>query len=354
MTEKNYEIIKRYAKSEEIQQVFQGIVGQDKANGYIYSVIVAVSQNQQLQTCTPQSIMRSAARAATLGLSVDPAIGQAYLVPYKGEATLQPGWRGLRDMAYRTGKVAFLNVGVVAEGQTWVQDQMTGVAKIEGYPTSNKPIGYFSYMKTFTGREHFEYMTIQEIESHRDKYAQGADRAMSAWKTNFDRMARKTVLKRLLSQWAELDPTGSEVMRLEESIESVDNLPDPSIVTVIEPERRDNKLIMAELGFEQGLEELEAEFTVIEPDEVEPEPEPAPKPQAKPQAKPVAGRKGKTSEPGSAPEMYSWVSQGAMPYIGVKDARDMLKECNGDISYAWERLAILSSERAEKDQPGLL
>jgi hypothetical protein len=127
-------------------------------------------------------------------------------------------------------------------------------------------------------------------------------------------------------------------------------------VTVIEPERRDNKLIMAELGFEQGLEELEAEFTVIEPDEVEPEPEPepAPKPQAKPQAKPVAGRKGKTSEPGSAPEMYSWVSQGAMPYIGVKDARDMLKECNGDISYAWERLAILSSERAEKDQPGLL
>ena len=356
----NYSIIKSYAKSTEIQGMFAGIVGEAKANSYLYSVIIAVSQSQTLQQCTPQSIMRSAARAATLGLSVDPNIGQAYMVPYKGEATFQVGWKGLRDMAYRTGNIANINVGVVAEGQTWVQDQLTGHAKIEGMPKSNTPIGYFSYMKTFSGREHFEYMTIEEINRHKEQYAQGFDHVRSAWKTSFDRMARKTVLKRMLNSWAEMDPSGSEVMRLDDAVDSVDEMPEPSRVTMVEEPKKTNEQILDELGFDQALDAIEAEFTEIdveveaEVDEPEPEPAPKPKPQPKPQARqtqqaaPVQKKPKDTNVPGSTRELYAWVAQGALPGIGVKAARAAVEEANGELDIAWEVL------KSQAEQPGLL
>lgn len=247
----NYLAIKKYAKSEEIKQIFRGIVGDDHAESYIYSVIVAVSASDKLQECTPQSIMRSAARAATLGLSCDPALGQAHLVPYGNEATLIPGWRGIRDMAYRTGQVAKINVDFLAEGQEWVEDQMTGDAHIEGKPTSNKPIGYFAYLKTLSGREHYLYMTVEEIHAHKEKYAKGYNRSQSAWNTDFHKMALKTVLSQLLKQWATLDPTGAMVANLEYATQGLDDLPDPENVTIINPhEGKTNSELMAEMGFD--------------------------------------------------------------------------------------------------------
>jgi recombination protein RecT len=268
MTTTNYSAIKKYANSEEIKQIFRGIVGNEHAEGYIYSVIVAVSASDQLQQCTPQSIMRSAARAATLGLSCDPALGQAYLVPFKDEATLIPGWRGIRDMAYRTGQIAKINVGFLAEGQEWVEDQLTGDGHIEGIPKSNKPVGYFAYMKTFSGREHSLYMSNEDIQAHKEKYAKGFNRANSAWNTDFHKMAKKTVLSQLLKQWAPLDPTGAVVANLEYAADGIDEMPDPSEVTIIEGEHRNNKQIMNELGFDTD-EVWDDEFTVDEPMTIE-------------------------------------------------------------------------------------
>ena len=250
MTNNNYSAIKKYAASEEIKQIFRGIVGDDHAEGYVYSVIVAVSASDALKECTPQSIMRSAARAASLGLSCDPALGQAHLVPYKNEATLIPGWRGIRDMAYRTGQVAKINVGYLAEGQEWVENQLTGDAHIEGNPKNNNPVGWFAYMKTFSGREHSLYMTVDEIQKHKEKYAQGYDRARSAWNTEFHKMAKKTVLNQLLKQWAPLDPTGAVVANLDYASGAIDDMPDPEQVTVTNPlEDKTNNEILDELGF---------------------------------------------------------------------------------------------------------
>lgn len=291
MEEKNYLAIKKYAGSEEIKQIFRGIVGDDHAEGYIYSVIVAVSASEQLQKCTPQSIMRSAARAATLGLSCDPALGQAHLVPYGSEATLIPGWRGIRDMAYRTGQIATINVNFLAEGQEWIEDQLTGSAHIEGNPKSNNPIGYFAYMKTLSGREHFLYMTNEEINEHKEKYAQGYNRARSAWKTDWGKMAKKTVLTQLLKRWAPLDPTGTVVANLEYAVDGVDEMPDPETVTTIDREKRSNAQIMGELGFDNQNEVRDGNFTEL-PDE---EPD--------------------TGAPGSIGELKNWALGGGL--VGI-------------------------------------
>jgi recombination protein RecT len=75
------------------------------AAAYISSVIIAVGASEALQQCTPKSIAVSALRAATLGLSVDPALGKAYLVPFKNEATLVVGYKGLIDLATRTENI---------------------------------------------------------------------------------------------------------------------------------------------------------------------------------------------------------------------------------------------------------
>lgn len=325
MTEKNnYLAIKNYAKSEEIVQIFRGIVGDDHAEGYIYSVIVAVSASPQLQQCTPQSIMRSAARAATLGLSCDPALGQAHLVPYKSEATLIPGWRGIRDMAYRTGQVAKINVGFLGEGQEWVEDQLTGDAHIEGMPKGNKPIGYFAYLKTFAGREHSLYMSNDEITAHKEKYAQGYDRARSAWNTDFHKMAKKTVLSQLLKAWATLDPTGGTVANLEYAAESIDEMPDPELVTIIEPsEARSNNQILAELGCE---------------------------PETKEQEMPVD-----TSGPGDWSEFWSNVKEGNYPGVTEEVAGDFVKATNSSLAEVWKLTKQHMAEyKLEAQQEALL
>ena len=311
MTDK-YLAIKEYAKSEEIKQIFQGIVGNEHAEGYIYSVIVAVSASPALQNCTPQSIMRSAARAASLGLSCDPALGQAYLVPYKNDATLIPGWRGIRDMAYRTGQIAKINVGFIAEGQEWVEDQLTGEAHIEGLPKNNKPIGYFAYMKTFSGREHSLYMTNEEIDAHKEKYAQGYDRSKSAWRTDWHKMAMKTVLSQMLKQWAPLDPTGTVVANLEYASGAIDEMPEPEEVTIINPHegKTPNELI-AELGFEV-TDTLDAQFVDAEPEQ-----------------------ELDTSAPGSIGELKTWAVDGQLPGIDYKEIDRVYKSTGQNLADTW-------------------
>ncbi len=341
-----YEKIKKYTSSIEIKNVFAGILGDKKAESYVYSVIVAVSRDPNLLNCSPQSIVRAATQAATLGLSVDPNVGQAYMVPYKGQATLQVGWRGIRDMAFRSKSIALLNTGTLEEGQEWVEDQLTGRGRIEGHPTSNKIIGYFAYMKTFSGREHFEYMTKDEVEAHRNRYAQGYERAGSAWKTAFDNMARKTVLKRLLTRWAELDPAGVEIEGGLDRALMADDLPDEDEVT--EAPRKPNAQIMQELGYDyddEGVIDAEFEDADIEP-EIESPPQPAPR--ARTQPKKQAPMPKKTGYPISEQEYYSWIAQGAFEGVSVKDAKAALAKAQGELDIAWELL------KANKQQPGLL
>jgi recombination protein RecT len=328
----NYALIKRYAMSEEIINIFKGIVGDEKAESYIYSVIVAVSASPQLQQCTPQSIMRSAARAASLGLSCDPSLKQAHLVPYKDEATLIPGWRGVRDMAYRTGKVAVINVDFLGEGQRWVQDQLTGKAHIEGLPESNKAIGYFAYLRTLSGREHSVYMTVDEINEHKKKYSAGYNRQQSAWNTDFHKMAMKTVLLQLLYRWAELDAVGFNVASLDYAADGIDDMPDPDAVTITEREPRPNNEILAELGFDEGEAVVKAT--------------PVKKPAKKRSSKPDDTPPGATEAPESVNELYKWATTGNIPYVGVKDAKSAVEQSNGELDIAWEVIVALSRERS--------
>ena len=116
------------------------------------------------------------------------------------------GTRGYVQLAMRSGQYRTLNSGAVREGQITEIDFVTGEI-LRGEKISDTVVCYVAYMKLINGFEKSLYMTVDELEKHAEKYSQSyaydlrSGRQTSVWSTNFDAMAKKTVLKKLLSNF---------------------------------------------------------------------------------------------------------------------------------------------------------
>lgn len=237
-----YDKLKNYMRSDDITQRFAEVVGNNNAAAFISSVLIAVSSSDKLQACSIRSIVASALRAATLRLSCDPGLGQAHLVPFKGQATLIIGYRGLYDMCIRTGRYRYLNVSSIYDGMEIVEDPMTGKHKLEGFKKSNQIVGYLLYFELVDGFSKTFYMSCDEIMEHARQYSKSFTLPDSLWKKEPHKMMRKTVLRVGLSRWGYLDPNdammltkydeGSEIAELPEENE-VEGGEDKSEVTKI-------------------------------------------------------------------------------------------------------------------------
>ena len=221
--------ITNYMDAPVVKARFAQIMGERGASNYISSVLIAVADSKQLQECHPASIYTGALRAATLRLSVDPGVGQAYLVPFKGRATLIVGYKGLHDMAVRTNRYRYINVGRIYEGQEVDEDPITGFHSIHGSKTSNKVIGWigaFEMLPRFGGYSKTLYMTVEEIHEHGKRYSKSYDHSDSPWQTEPDKMEKKTVLRLLLRRWGYIDPADVKELEALENEEPIDVLPD--------------------------------------------------------------------------------------------------------------------------------
>lgn len=230
--------VSRFMDAEIVKSRFAEVLGGKSSGAYIASVIVAVKENEALMNCHPESIYTSALRAATLRLSVDPATGQAYLVPFSGRATLIVGYKGLYDMAIRTGKYRYINVGPIYEGQTVEENPITGFHSISGSPTAEakmnkKIIGWIGAFEMnpargqTTGFGKTFYMTVEEIHDHAKEYSKGYDNPKGVWKKETQKMERKTVLRLLLRRWGYLDPSDVTVLeQIEGEGETIDANPE--------------------------------------------------------------------------------------------------------------------------------
>jgi recombination protein RecT len=227
--------ITKYLDSEIVQSRFVQVLGSRNSGPYIASVMTVVKDSKSLQGCSVSSIYTSALRAATLRLSVDPATGQAYLVPFKGQATLIVGYKGLYDMAVRTGKYRYINVGPIYEGQTVEENQITGfhtiTGSIKGTRQDNEIIGWIGAFEMnpekgmLNGFGKTMYMTCEEIHAHAQQYSKGYGTINkdgipvdqygkpTIWYTEKRKMERKTVLRLLIRRWGYLNP--NDVQELE-------------------------------------------------------------------------------------------------------------------------------------------
>ena len=207
-----------FLNQDNVKAKFAEILGQ-KANGFIASMLSAVSQNEMLKNADQNSIYLSGMMAASLDLPINPNLGFAYLVPYnarqkdgttKQVCQFQMGAKGFRQLALRSGQFRYLNESDVREGEIKNHNRLTGEIEFEWIQDtkerlSKKVVGYLSYFQLLNGFENTLYWTVEEIDAHAKKYSQTYKKyGTGLWKDDFEGMAKKTVIKMNLSKNAPL------------------------------------------------------------------------------------------------------------------------------------------------------
>lgn len=202
----------------------------ERSKRFIASISSAVATNQNLQQCEAGTILSAALLGESLNLSPSPQLGNYYLVPYKNnktgitEAQFQLGWKGYYQLAIRSGQYIDLDVLEIKEGEYLGRDKQTGKQKFEFIEDEEerlaKPtIGYLGYFELLNGYRKQIYMSKTEMEKHADTYSKAFNLAdynklkagqipekdmwkySSYWYKDFDGMAFKTILRRLISKY---------------------------------------------------------------------------------------------------------------------------------------------------------
>ena len=167
-------------------------------------VLSALSVNPKLAQCTPKSFLGAMMSAAQLGLEPNTPLGQAYLIPFvnKGqlEVQFQIGYKGLLDLAYRSGEVDIIQAHIVYENDTFECEYGLNptLKHVPADSDRGEPIKVYAVFKTKTGGYGFEVMSMDDVRRHAEKYSQAYKSGYSPWKSNFEEMAKKTVLKKVL------------------------------------------------------------------------------------------------------------------------------------------------------------
>lgn len=202
--------IQQYIKSDAILESAERTLGA-RGQQFLTSVLTLANSNPLIGVCEPRSLYNACLTAATLDLPINQNLGFAYIVPYKSnkprvtEAQFQMGYKGFIQLAIRSGQYKHIGVNVVHTGQLIELDSFTGEPIFDFNNQESKTIiGYMAYYELLTGFRKASFMTVDEVEAHAKKYSQSYKKGFGVWKDNFDAMAKKTVIKLLLSKFAPL------------------------------------------------------------------------------------------------------------------------------------------------------
>jgi recombination protein RecT len=180
---------------------FQELLGK-KATGFVASILQIVNSSGALQTANPMTVYAAASIAATLDLPINQNLGFAWIVPYKGQAQFQMGYKGYIQLALRTGQYSRLNVTPVYHNQFISWNELTEElqANFNGMG-AGEIVGYCCYFKLINGFEKTAFWPMRRVQEHAKRFSQSFNSNTSPWKSDFDAMAMKTVLKNTLAKW---------------------------------------------------------------------------------------------------------------------------------------------------------
>lgn len=253
--------------SEGIRGRIKDLLGKRAAQftGSLVSLVNADNNMKLAFAQAPMTIIQAGLRAATYDLPVDPGLGYAYIVPFKNnnkggiyEAQFIMGYKGMYQLAMRTGVYKKLNVVDVRDGELKHYNRLTEDIEIEFIEDDDERekkevIGYCGFFRLVNGMEKFIYMTVKEIKRHEEKNRKGKYMG-KGWREDFDAMARKTVLRRLIGKWGimSIDYQTAEpaTLKAAEAIAKgeFDDEDTPTIETAAEPVTEDN---LPEAGVEK-------------------------------------------------------------------------------------------------------
>jgi len=209
------------------QDYLNTVLAEKKAS-FVNNLTALVSNNAALQVCKPDTLMFASLKATALDLPLDQNLGFAYVLPYKDNKTgatsaqFQMGYKGFVQLALRTGQFKTLNATDVREGELLDEDFVTGELTFKRAENreSLPIIGYVGYFKLLNGFEKYLYMTTAEMKAHALRFSQTFKRGYGLWadKDMFDSMAKKTVLKLLLSKYAPLSVEMRDAIKADQAV----------------------------------------------------------------------------------------------------------------------------------------
>lgn len=194
-----------FLSSPAIKNKIAEMVGGESSQGFITSLIASVSSNQNLMKCSHSSLLSSALVGASLNLPCSQALGYYYLVPYKDTATFILGYKGLIQLALRSGQFRKINALSIKKGELKKIDLFTEeftLEMIEDIDAREKleTVGYLAMFELLNGFRKVVFMTSAQADAHAKKYSKSY--SSSIWKDEFDKMRLKIVLAKLLKGWA--------------------------------------------------------------------------------------------------------------------------------------------------------
>lgn len=216
--------VKNLVSQDAVKKRFNEVLG-NKSNQFMASIVNTVAASTKLQECEANSILSAAFVAASYDLPIDSNLGFAAIVPYKdyknhtSNAQFQMMYKGFVQLAIRSGQYAKMNVSEVYEDELKAYNPITGELElVEDFSQciqrnngqKDKIVGYYAWFKLLSGFSKELYMTVADCENHAKQYSASykydlnKGYSTSKWTTDFEAMAKKTVLKLLLSRWGVL------------------------------------------------------------------------------------------------------------------------------------------------------
>ena len=197
--------LKKVMQDQTVQEQFKNSLGENSGL-FVASLIDLYASDRYLQECSPKQVVLEALKAATLKLPINKNLGFAYVIPYKDKGKGKPvpqfqiGYRGLIQLAIRSGQFRRINADKVLEGELKSVDKLTGELEL-GKPTGDTVVGYFAFIEMVNGFRKASYWTKDQVMAHAKRFSKAFGSSYSPWKSDFDAMAIKTVLKSLLGKY---------------------------------------------------------------------------------------------------------------------------------------------------------
>ena len=202
----------------------------------------ALNNTPALQQCSPMSFIASLLNSAQLGLEPNTPLGQAYLIPYKNkgqmECQFQIGYKGLIDLAYRNGQMQTIQAQAVYENDFFEYEYGLEPKLVHkpAYSDRGEITYFYGLFKTVNGGFGFSVMSKADMDNYARTYSKAFASDYSPWKTNYEEMAKKTVIKQAL-KYAPIKTDFQRALSTDESIklsfsEDMTTVPNEVIVPV--------------------------------------------------------------------------------------------------------------------------
>ena len=248
------------------------VIGGKNGQRFITSIISATNANPELQECSNNSILSAALLGESLKLSPSPQLGCYYMVPFNNkktgmkEAQFILGYKGMIQLAIRSGKYKKMNVMAIKEGELVRYDPLEEEIEVnliedEYEREQAKTVGYYASFTYMNGFKKAIYWSRQKMEAHAERYSAGykAKKGYTYWEKDFDGMAMKTMLRQLLSKWGIMSIEMQTAYEADQAVIREDGSKD--YVDVVEAP--------------QSVQKIEVEETDTKPEKVAPEPQSA-------------------------------------------------------------------------------